>query len=134
MRDLIRSLPQKYQMTVMVSSHLLSEIDQMADYAGIINKGELIYQDSLLHLHQFSRRQLRLRTDNNSRALCLLNENQIDASPVEDCLMFPEISDEKTAFIISALVREGIGILRVEEYQKSLEEIFLSLTGKQVSL
>ncbi len=134
MRDLIRSLPQKYQMTVMVSSHLLSEIDQMADYAGIINKGELIYQDSLLHLHQFSRRQLRLRTDNNSRALCLLNENQIDASPVEDCLMFPEISDEKTAFIISALVREGIGILRIEEYQKSLEEIFLSLTGKQVSL
>ncbi len=48
--------------------------------------------------------------------------------------MFPEISDEKTAFIISALVREGIGILRIEEYQKSLEEIFLSLTGKQVSL
>lgn len=134
MRDLIRSLPGKYQMTVMVSSHLLSEIDQMADYAGIINKGELIYQDSLLHLHQFSRRQLRLRTDNNNRALCLLNENKINASPVEDYLMFPEINDEKTAFIISALVREGIGILRVEEYQKSLEDIFLNLTGKQVSL
>lgn len=134
MRDLIRSLPEKYQMTVMVSSHLLSEIDQMADYAGIINKGELIYQDSLLHLHQFSRRQLRLRTDNNNRALCLLNENKIDASPMEDYLMFPEISDEKTAFIISALVQEGIGILRVEEYQKSLEDIFLNLTGKQVSL
>lgn len=134
MRDLIRSLPEKYQMTVMVSSHLLSEIDQMADYAGIINKGELIYQDSLLHLHQFSRRQLRLRTDNNNRALCLLNENKIDASPIEDYLMFPDISDEKTAFIISALVQEGIGILRVEEYQKSLEDIFLNLTGKQVSL
>lgn len=134
MRELICSLPKKEHMTVMVSSHLLSEIDQMADYAGIINKGELIYQDSLLHLHQYSRSQLKLRTDNNNRALCLLNENNINASPVENYLMFPEISDEKTAFIISVLVREGIGILRIEEYQKSLEDIFLDLTGKQVSL
>ena len=134
MRDLIRSLPQNYHMTVMVSSHLLSEIDQMADYAGIINQGELIYQDSLLHLHEYSKRQIRLRTDNNNRALCILNENEINCTPFKDYLMFSEVSDEKTAFLISALVREGIGILRVEEYQKSLEEIFLQLTGKQVSL
>ena len=134
MRDLIRSLPQRYHMTVMVSSHLLSEIDQMADYAGIINKGELIYQDSLLHLHEYSKRQIKLRTDNNNRALCILNENKINCTPAKDYLMFSEISDEKTAFLISSLVREGIGILRVEEYQKSLEEIFLQLTGKQVSL
>lgn len=134
MRDLIRSLPETYHMTIMVSSHLLSEIDQMADYAGIINKGELIYQDSLLHLHEYSKRQIRLRTDNNNRALCILNENEINCTPLEGCLMFSEVSDEKTAFLISCLVREGIGILRVEEYQKTLEEIFLQLTGKQVSL
>lgn len=134
MRDLIRSLPETYHMTVMVSSHLLSEIDQMADYAGIINKGELIYQDSLLHLHEYSKRQIKLRTDNNNRALCILNENEINCTPLEDYLVFSEVSDEKTAFLIASLVREGIGILRVEEYQKSLEEIFLQLTGKQVSL
>lgn len=134
MRELVRSLPEAFHMTVMVSSHLLSEIDQMADYAGIINKGRLIYQDSLLHLHQYSRRQLRLRTDNNSQALRVLNENQIDCGCADGVLTFPEISDEKTAFLISSLVKEGIGILRVEEYQKSLEDIFLNLTGKQVSL
>ncbi len=48
--------------------------------------------------------------------------------------MFPETSDDKTAFLISELVKQGIGILRIEEYQKSLEDIFLKLTGKQVSL
>ncbi|MCM1134591.1 MAG: ATP-binding cassette domain-containing protein [Clostridium sp.] len=134
MRELICSLPKTYRMTVMVSSHLLSEIDQMADYAGIINGGRLIYQDSLLHLHQYSRRQLRLRTTNNNRAAAILNENQIDYQAVEEFLAFPEISDEKTAFLISTLVKEGVGILRVEEHQKSLEDIFLGLTGKQVSL
>ena len=50
MRDLIRTLPQNRHMTVMVSSHLLSEIDQMVDYVGVINKGQLIYQDSLLQV------------------------------------------------------------------------------------
>ncbi|MDE7332868.1 MAG: ATP-binding cassette domain-containing protein [Lachnospiraceae bacterium] len=133
-RDLIRSLPETYHMTVMVSSHLLGEIDQMADYAGIINKGQLIYQDSLLRLHEHSRKQLRLRTDNNSRALCLLEENSIRCTLDGDFLMFPETNDGKTAFLVSRLVQEGIGILRIEEYQKSLEDIFLSLTGKQVSL
>lgn len=134
MRELIRSLPGNYHMTIMVSSHLLSEIDQMADYVGIINKGQFIFQDSLLHLHEHSKKQLRLRTGNNNRALCVLNENKIDCTLDKDFLLFPEISDEKTAFLISALVREGIDVLRIEEYQKSLEEIFLSLTGKQVSL
>lgn len=38
MRELIRSLPERYGMTVMVSSHLLSEIDQMATHTGIIHK------------------------------------------------------------------------------------------------
>lgn len=134
MRELVCSLPQEYGMTVMVSSHLLSEIDQMADYAGIIDKGQLIYQDSLLHLHEHSRKQIRLRTDQNDRALGILERNHILCMPEENSLRFPEAGDERTAFLISVLVREGIGILRVEEYQKSLEEIFISLTGKQVSL
>lgn len=134
MRELIRSLPQNRHITVMVSSHLLSEIDQMVDYVGVINKGQLIYQDSLLRLHEHSKKQLYLRTTNNNRALRLLEENQIVCQTEQDALLFPEISDEKTAFLISALVKEGIGVLRLWEQQRSLEDIFLSLTGKQVSL
>lgn len=134
MRELIRTLPQNRHITVMVSSHLLSEIDQMVDYVGVINKGQLIYQDSLLRLHEHSKKELCLRTTNNNRALCLLQENQIACRVEQDTLLFPETEDEQTAFLTSALVREGIGILRLWEQQKSLEDIFLSLTGKQVSL
>lgn len=134
MRELIRTLPQNRHITVMVSSHLLSEIDQMVDYVGVINKGQLIYQDSLLRLHEHSKKELCLRTTNNNRALCLLQENQIACKVEQDILRFPETEDEKTAFLMSTLVRNGIGILRLWEQQKSLEDIFLSLTGKQVSL
>lgn len=52
MRELIRSLPKEYGMTVIVSSHLLSEIDQMAEDIGIIANGRLMYQGELGELHE----------------------------------------------------------------------------------
>lgn len=134
MRELIRSLPERYGMTVMVSSHLLSEIDQMATHTGIIHKGELIFQDSLEHLHEHSRKRILLRTDNNAAALRILEENGCRGKAAEDRISLPDMEDEKVAFCIAALVKQNVGIIRVEEYQRNLEEIFLSLTGKQVSL
>lgn len=55
MRDLIRSLPKEYGMTVIVSSHLLSEIDQMADDIGIIASGRMKYQGELSRLHEIDK-------------------------------------------------------------------------------
>lgn len=52
MRELIKSLPKQYGMTVIVSSHLLSEIDQMAEDIGIIANGRLMYQGELNKLHE----------------------------------------------------------------------------------
>lgn len=49
-RELIKELPVLRQMTVIVSSHLLGEVEQMADMAGIINHGELIFQGPLATL------------------------------------------------------------------------------------
>lgn len=52
MRELIRSLPEKYGMTIIISSHLLSEIDQIVDDIGIIANGKMMYQGTLSLLHQ----------------------------------------------------------------------------------
>ncbi len=138
MRELVRSLPQRYGMTVMVSSHLLSEIDQMATHTGIIHKGELIFQDSLEHLHEHSRKRILLRTDDNDRAMHILEEQgcrgEVKTEKETGRISLPDMEDGKLAFYIAALVKREVGILRVEEYQKNLEDIFLSLTGKQVSL
>lgn len=49
-RELIKNLPVTHQMTVIVSSHLLSEVEQMADMVGIINHGELVFQGSMASL------------------------------------------------------------------------------------
>ena len=52
MRELIRSLPEQYGMTVIVSSHLLNEVEQMADHVGIIHHGEMLYQGPLPELEK----------------------------------------------------------------------------------
>ena len=52
MRELIRALPEKYGMTVIISSHLLSEIDQIVDDIGIIARGKMKYQGPLSMLHR----------------------------------------------------------------------------------
>ena len=134
MRELIRSLPSKYDMTVMVSSHLLSEIDQMATHTGIIDKGALIYQDSLVHLHQHSRKQIRLRTMDNEKACSYLMQHKIVCTSQEDCLLFRGMPDDRLATLMDGLAAEKIGLLRIEEQQQTLEDIFLDLTGRRMSL
>ena len=49
-RTLIRSLPEKYNCTVFVSSHLLSEVELMADTVGILNHGRLLFEGTLEQL------------------------------------------------------------------------------------
>lgn len=134
MRELIRSLPEKYGMTVMVSSHLLSEIDQMATHTGIIDRGALIYQDSLAHLHEHSRKQIRLRTMDNEAACHYLMQHQIPCTMEEDALFFRDLPDDRLSSLMAGLAAENIGLLRIEEQQQNLEDIFLDLTGRRMSL
>ena len=134
MRELICSLPERFGMTVVVSSHLLSEIDQMADHVAIIREGELVFQDTLEALHGRSRHHLALRTTNNAVARAILQEKSIPCQEEEGYLILPILSDEMAAQLTRLLAQRHLGVIRLEERQKSLEDIFLELTGKAASL
>ncbi len=134
MRELICSLPGQFGMTVLVSSHLLSEIDQMADHVGIIREGELVFQDTLAALHARSRHHLGLRTTDNGEAARLLGESRIPCTLEEGYLILPLLTDADAAKLSRFLAAHRVDLLRMEERQKSLEDIFLELTGKAASL
>ncbi len=134
MRELICDLPGRFGMTVVVSSHLLSEIDQMANHVAIIREGELVFQDSLEALHGRSRHHLALRTTNNTVARSLLAEQSVPCEEENGYLILPILSDEVAAQLTTFLAGNRLGIVRLEERQKSLEDIFLDLTGKAASL
>ncbi|WP_304508647.1 ABC transporter ATP-binding protein [Anaerotignum sp.] len=134
MRELICSLPQQYGMTVMVSSHLLSEIDQMATNVGIISGGELVFQDSLSTLHEKSRPGIAVRTLNNEAAAKILEEQGVSYQTQDGYLLLSKLGDNELAGYISLLFDRHINVVRIEERRKSLEDIFLELTGTAVSL
>ena len=134
MRELICSLPGQFGMTVVVSSHLLSEIDQMANVVGIIREGELVFQDTLEALHSRSRHHLALRTTNNAVARNLLAQRDIRCTEEEGYLILPILSDEIAAQLTRFLAENRLGVVRLEDRRKSLEDIFLELTGKAASL
>ncbi|AEG59121.1 ABC transporter ATP-binding protein [Desulforamulus ruminis] len=134
MRELICSLPKEYGMTVLVSSHLLSEIDQMATNVGIISKGELIFQSSLAALHQKSSRRIAIRTLDNARAASVLQEQGIGVEMQQNYLLLPELDDPELARHTMRLFERNVQIVRIEQREKSLEDIFLELTGRAVSL
>lgn len=134
MRDLISDLPKHYGMTVMVSSHLLSEMDQMATDVGIIDKGKIIYQGSLEKLHEQAKSSLRVRVLNQGTAARILDEHREKYRIEGTDLLLPERSEREVADMVAFLAGQGAQITHVEIQQKSLEDIFLALTGRQVSL
>ena len=132
MRELIKMLTKQYGMTVMISSHILSEIDQMATVVGIINQGCLIFQEKMSVLDMQREPQIILRTSDNNHAFQLLKK----ANPqrTTDGLQIGALTDEQTGAVVQCLCSNGISVYRVEEHRESLEDIFLNLTGKELTL
>ncbi|EHF02095.1 MULTISPECIES: ABC transporter ATP-binding protein [Olsenella] len=123
MRALVRALPQTHGTTVLVSSHLLAEVEQMADHLGIISRGQMVWQGPLERLRARARRQLAFRTTDDARAAALLG-----ASAQDGWLLAPFAGDEAVAHSSLALARAGIGVVRIEERSESIEDLFLALT------
>lgn len=132
MRELIKMLPKQYGMTVMISSHILSEIDQMATVVGIINQGCLIFQEKMSVLDMQREPQIILRTSDNNRAFQLLK--RANPQRTADSLQIGALTDEQTGAVVQCLCSNGISVYRVEEHRESLEDIFLNLTGKELTL
>lgn len=134
MRDLIRSFPKQYGMTVMVSSHLLSEIDQIATDVSIINHGRLIFQGSISLLREKSTQKIAFRTLNNKLAENILKIKGIPCEKQDGFLMISKHTDEEIAHVVKELVIHNIPLVRIEEHNNNLEDIFLKLTGKASEL
>lgn len=133
-RELIKSMPGQYGITVLLSSHLLSEIEQIATSVGIINDGNLLYQGRIETLQERNRSSLAIRTGNNAAAAAWMQTQGYMANLQDECLQIEHMSDQQVARLNKELVLNGIDVLRIEERKRTLEDIFLELTGREKSL
>ncbi|MGE7624703.1 ABC transporter ATP-binding protein [Viridibacillus sp. NPDC096237] len=133
-RELIKSLPQENGTTILVSSHLLTEIDQMATQVGVISKGQMIFQDSIEAIRNKATSKIRLRVANSEQAWRYLQSVGYQAKWEKGDVYIENASDETIATMVETLVHKNFPLYRVEEEKKSLEEIFLEMIGEEGSL
>ncbi|NJJ38456.1 ABC transporter ATP-binding protein [Paenibacillus apii] len=126
-RSLIMSLPKEHGITVLVSSHLLSEIEQMAGTVGIIRQGRMVYQNTIAQLRQRSAGEMRLVVSEPEAALEEASRRGCDGMLRTGELRFSGMDDARVALLVKALVERGHAIYRVEERRQSLEELFLQV-------
>lgn len=130
MRELIKMLNREHGTTIIVSSHLLSEIEKLATHAGIINHGRFLFQGTLPELNQLksSSSFIEIETSNNNAALDLLQTEQA-VQKENGAIVLPYINKEQMAAINKMLVLRDIDVYQVVLRQIELEQLFLQLTA-----
>ncbi|CAM4496776.1 ABC-2 type transport system ATP-binding protein [Paenibacillus endophyticus] len=130
-RELLRRLARERGLTLLVSSHLLDELAQVATHYGIIDKGRLIKQLSADELALESRQHIRIITKDAAKAIALLKENfgVTDCQAVSANELWVREQIERTGEMNTLLVRHGIVVESIAVTEQKLEEYFLNLTG-----
>lgn len=129
LRELIRTIGQG-ERTVLFSSHLMGEVEQICDRVGVIQHGELVTEGTVEELR--GQEGLLVRADPLDRARKLVNEmDAVERVRLEDDALVVEIDTARAAEITRELVSSGVGVRELRPVERSLEDTFLELTEQQ---
>mgnify|MGYP003477401994 FL=1 len=129
MRELLKQLNKDLGMTILVSSHLLAEIEKMVTHVGIINKGKLIFQGTMGELHEAQHQQsfMCFETGNVEKSKEVLKTNGIQFQQEGIQLHMPVLERELIASINKQLVEQDIKVYQISIVKNDLESIFIDL-------
>ena len=125
MRTLIRGIAKEGR-TVLLSSHLLNEVEQTCDRVGVIVKGHLVAEGTIDELR--GRGGLIVRASPIDRARAVLDQLGASSVQVKDGTITLDVDPAQAAVINRRLVEAGVDVSELRESERSLEEIFLQLT------
>ena len=130
-RELIKRLPREFGISVFISSHLLSEVELVADSIAVIQSGRLKFQGTLKELQTRKQSRIRLKVNDPAGAVQILKDMGYDAFISQDFISIStEATDDTAARINSRLVEKGFDVCHLSSEQPSLEDLFLSLTSE----
>lgn len=132
-RQLIRELATAEGMTVFLSSHLLTEVQQVCDRVAVIHRGRLVAEGLVSELLKTAgHARVDLRCDRQDEAAARLGELAgVSAVEVDDEWLRVEVEEDAVADVNRALVEAGHRVSALVPRQQSLEEFFLKVTGEE---
>lgn len=128
-RELIKELANKHNKTIVISSHILHEIEMMCNRVVIINKGKQILESDVASIT--NKRDLHfIRTTNIEDAIKLVNEkNYIELHSKDKNGITVKGNDANIFLLLKGLVQNNIPVYEVSPKNESLEDIFIKVTG-----
>lgn len=127
-RALIRKLPNARGITVFLSSHLLSEVDQVATHFAILSSGELQFQGTRRDLHERIRPVLAIEVDRPDLAYLLLETAGYSARRDDHCIFVEQTAALDPAAINAMMVHAGIAVSHLAVRSATLEDFYLKMT------
>jgi ABC-2 type transport system ATP-binding protein len=126
-RELLRRLAEERGLAVFVSSHLLAEIELIADRVAIIHKGRILRSGTVAELIS-SQRAMEFRVSDAARAVELIREQGFEARAEDDRVLIP-IEEEQAPPLLASIARNDIAIFHARQRVQTLEDMFLEATG-----
>jgi ABC-type multidrug transport system ATPase subunit len=129
MRELLQSLNRSRGTTILISSHLLSEVERLVTHVGIINRGELLFQGPLAELvdRQQQSSYVSFLTADHRRTVEIMRERGLAARVEEGQVSVPVMDRTQIAAINEQLVKSGIEVYQIKLVENDLEQIFFDL-------
>lgn len=128
-RELIKRLNRENGVTIIVSSHILLEVERMATHVGIINKGKMVFQGTMGELQSMKNQQSFLQIDTSDNAAAVKLLSGYDAEMVNGYLSIPFKERAVTAAINRRLVEHSIDVYLIQPQQNDLEQLFIDITS-----
>ena len=134
-RELLKKLNKEKDMTILISSHILPELEELATCYGIINNGELVEEISVKELSEKCKQYIELEVDDANRAVSIL-ESELNITKYEvlegnKINIYSDLDD--VSKINSVLSRKGVMVERIGVKGENLEEYFIGKIGGQIN-
>lgn len=131
-RELLRKLAQQDGLTVLISSHLLAEIEKLVSHVGIIHKGKLLFQGEFAELKQRQQQSsvTLLGVSDPAAAAAVLRTQGYEAGRDNGQLILPQLPPAQIEEIVRTLVAHQVGVHEVTTRKNDLESIFINLVSQ----
>ena len=130
-RNRLRSLHQEYGTTIVLSSHQLEQVDQVATHIGILSHtGDLLFEGSREELSSRVPQHLLIKVDRRNQALALLENAGFSVDSRHEHLVVLNAGQQAAADVNRLLVRSGVGVYHLSIEVATLEKQFQEVLAK----
>ncbi len=130
-RELLKRINAESGIAIVISSHLLSEIEKLVSHVGIINNGAMLFQGTLSDLkrQKLQASGVLFKTNDAIRSQMILKENGIDTQISDDSLIIPAFEPKQISLLNRKLMEDGIEVHEISPINNDLEKIFMNLVS-----